>query len=463
MLFLVNNRVLTQNRERTYLTSAVAAGGTLLTVKAVDSNAWANNDWIIVGEIGTPTAEILQINGSVSDGATLTIDNAGSGGARFVHNIDEPVYRIDFNKMQVYHSATVDGAKTLLATVEIQADDYESRYDDFSQASGFGFVRFLNTQTNGASPFSDAIPYRGQSQKSLSKMVEKVRALTDEEDDAFLSDGEIVDAINDRQRDIINERLWTFNEIERTDSSIEYQFEYDKPERIKTLHTARFRTEPLARVGEARWEMLHWDTNIQTTNEPTHCAVWNNKIRVYPRPSNSAANTQLNGAITASDTTINVDSTTSFKIGDYYRFAIDSEIIYATAATATSFTGCKRGQEDTTATSHLNDATVTERDIVYAGQATSVDLEQQNDETVIPEPIVICYGVAADLCKGKLGKETLGDRYELRYKEGLQGMKDRFTLKMTSQFGRVKDPREVMRDNGEIRNPNDYPQNVIAS
>ena len=101
MLFLVRNRILTENRAKTYLTAAVAAAGTTLTVKAVDTNAWANNDWIILGEIGTPTAEVLQLNGVVADGTSIVIDNAGSGGARFAHSIDEPVYRIDYNQVHI--------------------------------------------------------------------------------------------------------------------------------------------------------------------------------------------------------------------------------------------------------------------------------------------------------------------------------------------------------------------------
>lgn len=463
MRFLTQNRILTQNRPFTVLTAAVAAAGTTLTVKAVDTNAWADNDWIIVGEIGTQNAEIMQINGAVSDGTSLTIDNAGSGGLRFAHSIDEPVYRVDYNKYKVYRATTVDGSKTLLATQEVQPDFFESMYEDSANATGYGFVAFFNSFTNAQSPYSDAIPYTGQSLASLAKMISKVRSLTDEESDEFISDSEITNAINDKQRDILSERLWTFNEAEYSTPGIQYQFDYAKPSQLKTIHTMRYATWPLRNISQARWEMLHWDTN-QNTTTPTHVAIFEDKARIYPTPQASSQTTQLNGAITASDTTITVDSTDGFLIGDYYRFTIDSEVIYATFADEDNeqFTGCLRGQEGTTAASHLDNATVTQNDIVFTGQLEPVDLDALNDETIIPEPIVVCYGVATDFCMGKLNKETLGDRYQIKYTNGIEGLRNKYTLKFTSQFGRVRDPKEVISDNGRIENPNDFPQNVIA-
>lgn len=462
MLYLINNRILTKNRERTVTTSPVSVGATTLTVKAVDTNSWADNDWLIVGEIGTPTAEVLQVNGAVTDGTSLTVDNAGSGGSRYAHGVDEPVYRIDFNKIKVYRATTEAGAKTNLATIEVMPDNFESRYEDTANTTGFGFVTFFNTFTNGESPYSDAIPYTGQVQAALGRMITKIRSLMDEQSTDFVTDDDIVDGINDKQRDILNERLWTFNEIERSMSSVSYQFEYTVDTEIKTLHTTRFRTIPLALVGEARWEMLHYKTN-QTSSRPMACAVWGGKLRIYPTPPDSAASTTLNGGITSTATSMTVVSSATFLRGDFFRFVIDSEVIYATNNTTTTFTGLLRGQEGTTAASHLTAATVTELDIVQAGQATPVDLAQLNDETVVPEPIVICYGVAADICNGKLNKPTLGDRYELKYKAGMEDLRNRFTIKMTSQPGRIKDPLEVTSDNGVWQDPNNYPQNIQAS
>ncbi len=463
MLFLVENSLLIQNRARTFLTATVAATGTTLTVRNVNTNEWADNDWIIVGAIGTPNAEVLQINGATVNGTSLTIDNAGAGGARYAHAVDEPVYNIPYNQVKFYRAVTADGSKTLLSTVTLMPDSEQTRYEDQTNTSGYGFVAFFNSFTSGISPFSDAIPYSGQSSTSLTRLITKVRTLLNNPNTEFLTDQDVTDAINDKQRDILNERLWTFNETSYSTPYIQYQFQYDMPPGIKTLHTVRYQTQPLARVGQARFEMLNWDTQTQAS-PPTNVTIFQGSVRVWPRPDASANTTQLNGAISDTATSIIVDDGGSFMVGDFYRFLIDSEIIYATFydSDLTTFTGCIRGQEGTTPASHLDNAVVTEQGLVFTGQAEPVDLAAQNDETIVPEALVVCYGAAADLAYAKIQDDNLGDRYEKRYEEAIESLRNKYTLKLTSQFGRVKDPREVIRDNGWILSPNDFPQNIIA-
>src|SRR3990167_2607304 len=292
-------------------------------------------------------------------------------------------------------------------------------------------------------------------------MVRKVRSLLSEFETDFISDDEITDALNDKQRDILNERMWTFNEIERSDSTVANQFAYDIDSEIKTLHSVRVRTIPLVRIGQARWEMFHWKTDQSSTTQ-SHVAIFDEQYKLYPRPSAAAASTPLNGAITAVGTSLIVDDASEFERGDFYRMKINDEVIYATSLSSNTFSGLLRGREGTTAAAHSDNDTVTELDIVATGQATPVDLENQNDETVIPEPIILCYGVAADLCYGKLNKEPLGDRYTAKFDAGLNNLKDRFTKKLTSQFARVKSSGEIVSDDGVIPDPNDYPTNVTA-
>jgi len=67
---------------------------------------------------------------------------------------------------------------------------------------------------------------------------------------------------------------------------------------------------------------------------------------------------QLNGALNNSATTITVDSTTGFPATG--TIDIDSELITYTGLTGTTFTGCGRGANGTTAASHLDNAIVTD-------------------------------------------------------------------------------------------------------
>jgi len=90
----------------------------------------------------------------------------------------------------------------------------------------------------------------------------------------------------------------------------------------------------------------------------------------------SVAN-QLNGAINNSVTTITVDSTTGFPATG--RIDIDTELITYTGVTPTTFTGCVRGANGSTAASHLDNAVVTNatlwEDWGEESSVTTVNLE----------------------------------------------------------------------------------------
>lgn len=77
------------------------------------------------------------------------------------------------------------------------------------------------------------------------------------------------------------------------------------------------------------------------------------------------ATTPLNGAIDHDDVIITVDSTTMFLANDYITIG-DEEILY-TGKTDTTFTGCTRGCNGTTATSH------SDTDNVYTTNAGTIN------------------------------------------------------------------------------------------
>ena len=526
MLFRTRNDELIKFREKTYLTANVAVAGTTLTVQAVDGNAWADNDYIVVGEIGSKTAELLQIAAAVSDGTSLTIDQSGSGGARYAHSIDEPVYRIDYNQIEFSRATTATGTKTVLtATAEIQPDDLFTRYEDSANTTGYGFVRFRNGSSYSA--YSDAIPYTGYTKKSLGRMIKMIRRHLDEPDFRQLPDEDIIEEINEKQRDIAHERLWPFYEDIFSDSTVANQRKYDINANVidAKLHTITCRSEPLAKMDRARDDILHWDT--ATVGEPTHFGIWGNDIYLYPTPSDAASADTLDGDITASATiilledtsdfqpqgriiissevisytslnvsdnldgahtaavtTITVDSTTGFASAG--TITIGSEDITYTGVTGTTFTGCTRGAnsttavayadgykvtattlngcvrglEETTAAVHSDTDAVTQRDIVYSGHREPSELTDTSDETNIPDPLVLAYGAAMELALGKLGNPGLHDRMKIKYDQALERLRDKFGRKGTFSYYKIKDKSEVVTDTGRFVNPNDYPTNI---
>ncbi len=456
MLFLARNQELVTDREKTYLTAPISASDTTLTIKGVDSNAWADNDWIIVGEIGTKNAEILQINGAVSDGTSLTIDNAGSGGARFAHSVDEPVYRVDFNQIEFSRATTATGSKSVLVTNELQVDDTYTRYEDTSNTTGYGFVRFKNSATGTFSSYSAAIPYTGYTAKSLGRMLRMVRRQLGEPDFNTVTDEDITEEINEKQRDVAHERLWPFYEDTFSASSVAYQRDYQVHSStvLGKVYTVKYDSRPLAKVDQARYDILTWDSN--TTGEPTHAVIWNNKIRVWPLLDTAATSTTLNGTITSTATTITLTSGTGFRSPG--RLIIDDEVIsYEDISSAGLLRGVQRGLEGTTAAAHTTGATVTERDIIYTANVEPTDLSDIDDETAIPDPQVLVYGAAMEIAIGILKEETLHDRLKMKYDEKIKRLREKFGKKFTFSFPRIKDRFEAITDSGITRNPNDFP------
>jgi len=75
-------------------------------------------------------------------------------------------------------------------------------------------------------------------------------------------------------------------------------------------------------------------------------------------PTVTIEDTELNGAITASDTTIRVNTTAGYRFSG--EILIDNEYISYTGKTDSTFTGCVRGIRGSTAVAHDDDAVVSE-------------------------------------------------------------------------------------------------------
>ena len=94
---------------------------------------------------------------------------------------------------------------------------------------------------------------------------------------------------------------------------------------------------------------------------------------------NTNLSTLLNGGIDDTVTTVTVDSTTNFE--DAGTITVGSENISYTGKTSTTFTGCTRGADSTTAASHADDSTVTRSTKWYNITRSSGAYSATADET----------------------------------------------------------------------------------
>lgn len=470
MLFKTFNKSLTENREKTSLTVAAVAADASLTVASTDlapdaasSDTWSDNDYVLVGEFGEETSEIMQMSAAVTSATSLSIDRQGeAGGLKHAHPIGTPIYRLDYNQVVFSRSATNDtSGVAVLTTINIQPDDLFTRYEDISNTTGYGFVRFKHKTSAAYSSYSDGVNYEtgeessSRDPKTLYTIRSKVRQLLDEED-GKLTDQIIDDGINDKQREIAHIRLWSFYENERSLSIVANQFAYDIPSTVNKIHGIRFDTQPLVPMSKIDWDIKNWDTD-QSTADPSEFSIWNNQIKIHPRPSTASSTTTLGADLSATATSATVADSSGFNRGDYYRFIVNSEVIYATLSTSTTFTGLLRGQEGTTAAAHSSGDTITERDIVYSCHTEPDDLINSQDRTSIPEPDILAYGTAIDLAPF-VGKENLIQFLEGKYLRRIKDLKDKYSSKQSGKHGRIKDMYERLSTNHN--NPNNYPSSI---
>lgn len=453
MRLKADNRILIRNQPSTFLTVRASAADASITVAS--NHGFANNDYLLIGKLGEEKTEIKKIGAAVSEGTSITI-----AALAFAHDENTSITKIDYNQVRFYRGTTTTGGDSTALAVAQAVDPSEiySYYEDTANTTGYGFIRFYNSTSTAYSSYSDAIPYTGYTKKMLRSIRSKVRRLLNEIDQLNdpITNEEIDDEINIAQTEIAHDRMWSFYESTKSFSSVANQFEYDLATNVFVLYDAKFDTQPLAVADLHRWNMLRWDSDI--TGDPTHIVMWGRKARVYPYSSSSADTTTLDGAISSTTaTTITVVSTSSFQTQG--RIIIDSEVVSYTGKTSTTFTGCIRGEEGTTAATHLTGATVTERDFIYHFQEDPSDLVNETDETDISNPDALAHKAAAEIAIGKT-KQVLHDRLILKFEKDMKQLRKVDEPKIKSSFGRVKDMTEVMSDQGIYRDPNLYPRDI---
>lgn len=140
----------------TYLIAESASGASTLTVKSISD--FAIDQILLIGELGDENSEIIKTHGETAPtGTTVTL-------AANLVKTHVPYTKIRvmlYDQVEISHAATSGGAKSVLATINIQPETVETRYDDDTKSSGYYFTRFKETIGNTFSDYSDPIPYTG--------------------------------------------------------------------------------------------------------------------------------------------------------------------------------------------------------------------------------------------------------------------------------------------------------------
>ncbi len=157
-----NNLDLIRDKKSTFLSDDASAGAGTISVESIVG--FAVNKILFIGEPGNEKSEIIKTHAATAPtGTTVTL----ASNLVFDHPQGTVIYIVDWDQVEFSHSATVAGAKSVLDTIAIQADQVKSQYIDTAQSSGYYFVRFKNTITTTYSEYSDPIPWGGYADNTV--------------------------------------------------------------------------------------------------------------------------------------------------------------------------------------------------------------------------------------------------------------------------------------------------------
>jgi len=219
--------------------------------------------------------------------------------------------------------------------------------------------------------------------KTLLQLRTLTRALLSEPVAKYWNDAEINGWINDGAG-IFCDLTDCLDDIS-TDSGVQYQPDYDCPSDYTKIQKIEYvRGNSVYDATPATLYEQYTGLTRNSMSQPYRANIVGNKIRFDVR-LNAAANADtLNGALTASVTTITLDDVTGFPREG--RVKIDDEIIeYCNVDTDNEeLEVCTRGAEGTTAATHADGATVTLRDIWIYHFKRPATLSSDTSTTELP-------------------------------------------------------------------------------
>lgn len=178
MLLKADNRTLVANSKNSYLVNSYSSATSTLYV--TNTEGFAVDKYVLIGNFGSESAEILKI-ASVTDSTgalTFKTELGAAATTRFAHSESTKVSVIAYNQVKFYYETTSTfTGNNLLTTVDIQPSDWFTVYDDIVNSTNYGFFRFYNSTTLTFSDPSNAIPYSGFTYNTTKNIIDSFFSL----------------------------------------------------------------------------------------------------------------------------------------------------------------------------------------------------------------------------------------------------------------------------------------------
>jgi hypothetical protein len=220
-LKIINNNLIASNvsllegKPVAYLTADKAAGSGTLTVNII--SGFSVGKYAVLGNIGEPTAEIVQLHAATAPtGTTITL----AANTVKDHYTDTPLTLLDYNQVEFSRATTLAGSKSVLATQAITPDSLGTIYVDLTNTTGYGFARFKNSTTSVFSEYSTGVNYTGNPYNSLEEIALEACSLAGTNlNDDYSQESQLLRDANEAQEIISQAQDWAF-ELIKNDTSL---------------------------------------------------------------------------------------------------------------------------------------------------------------------------------------------------------------------------------------------------
>lgn len=276
---IASNVSILEGSPNTTLTADKAAASSTLTVANITgflASSVANGyPFVLIGNLGEPTAEIVRIHASTAPtGTTITL-NANTV---FDHYVDTPVTMIYFDQIEFSRATTLAGSKTVLATSSITANQKTTAYADLTNTTGYAFYRFKNSIGSTFTSYCTGVPYTGNPKNSMQAIIEDACSMSSVDvNDKFALENDLLTDINEAQNAVVEKQNWVFemikddtaiastvNENRYALSALTYTVKF--PGTFQGILNVRFGPEPLKYVSPDEMDDILKNAVVTTLN-----------------------------------------------------------------------------------------------------------------------------------------------------------------------------------------------------
>lgn len=231
-----DNRVLLNSQRYTYTKDNYSSGVSSIFVTNTEGFS-DTTKFLLIGNIGTESAEIFKIGSVNSVTGEITLQNAGGLSATTVYGHPESsrVTVMPYNQIGFFWTATTTYSDTnpISGFIDIQPSEWYSVYEDNNNSTGYGWFIFYNSVQVTASQPSNPIPYVGFEGETVQSILEDFFSLLSNKELKLIDRSDAMSWLNEgnaivRTKMNLSNREYTASD-EQTLSILGGTAEYDLP------------------------------------------------------------------------------------------------------------------------------------------------------------------------------------------------------------------------------------------